>query len=1136
MTVEVLETTAPIVSATVISNQTSCDPAQPTGSASANVAGSTSGYNFEWFKGQNTLAGNLVASTGTATGLTNAIYTVKATSIATGCFDTEEVLIDFAVVTPSLSISSSSNPTRCDVPNGSITMAVSLDTPADYTFSWYVGSTVKVTPDFTQTTETLTGLEPGHYTVKAVNNTRHCEAAAVTVTIINASPVTTFTTVLLLKPSTCNDSNGAITVGASASGNTSGFDFEWRSGQAPYAAPAMTGATNTTTTTAVTGLTTGAYTLITTNRDNGCITTHLYELPFDNAQEVNFVSKTDIASCSPGTDGSITVKLIKTPIGFVESDYRIDIFEGTNDLGAAATPFQSITPVDGVLNYTLASPLQPGSYTFVAVSINPVKNTFQCRSVPVTVDLLMNTQPPAFTALAMTNNMNCVGSAGTGTISLSMTSPSTSPSDYTFDWYEGADASAPVLGTGTSGVEAGINGEIIQNLPAGKYTVVITRTASGSAGCSATATYQIFDDLPTVSIVKADVGVTDINRCDMMSAGSVTVNFVSENGTKFPSTNYDFVWFNDSPSGPVVIAGVTTSTLINQPAGKYYVQPTNKISNCSTGELIEINILDKTNNTVAVGLLSFVTPTECLKPANILGEFEAEGSGTSASGYTYNWYAGPTTADPALPIANVSGTSGELAKGLTPGTYTIEVINNTTQCKITDSYVLPGDKKPVTLATSTEPLTVCFVTPLDGTVFATVTSGSKNEYTYNWYIESVKATADFTSTANSTVSNLSPGHYIVIATDNLNAACFVSDTTTVHDERVNPVATALPLNPLTICDPTRPDGVAAATVNGDFINYTFDWFNGPTPAGTSFYTGSQASNLSANTYSVIATSVITGCSDTTNVKIEIKQAIIPFPTIEILSLVTSCVEGNGSLTASVNGNTSDYVFDWYIGSQQKTSPDFTGEIYDELAVGKYGVTATSRTTGCVSVLVTEDVIQELVYPEFNYTTVAAMCKRDATESGTGLAAVFVTNAVNIGSIEWDVQGMIVTGPILSDIDAGVYPVTVTTVLGCATTKEIEIKTEIHPYNGISRNSDGQNDLFFINCIESFPSNSVKIFNRAGTLVYEAEGYDNNGVFFDGKSNKGLSLMGNNLPGGTYFFIIDKHDGTKPIAGYLELVN
>ena len=55
-------------------------------------------------------------------------------------------------------------------------------------------------------------------------------------------------------------------------------------------------------------------------------------------------------------------------------------------------------------------------------------------------------------------------------------------------------------------------------------------------------------------------------------------------------------------------------------------------------------------------------------------------------------------------------------------------------------------------------------------------------------------------------------------------------------------------------------------------------------------------------------------------------------------------------------------------------------------------------------------------------------------------------------------------------------------------------------------------------------------------MYEAKGYDNNTVVFDGVSNKGLNLMGTNVPDGTYFYVIDKGNGSKPVTGYLEIVN
>jgi hypothetical protein len=53
-------------------------------------------------------------------------------------------------------------------------------------------------------------------------------------------------------------------------------------------------------------------------------------------------------------------------------------------------------------------------------------------------------------------------------------------------------------------------------------------------------------------------------------------------------------------------------------------------------------------------------------------------------------------------------------------------------------------------------------------------------------------------------------------------------------------------------------------------------------------------------------------------------------------------------------------------------------------------------------------------------------------------------------------------------------------------------------------------------------------------VYEANGYNNGSIAFEGMGEKGIYLQGIQLPAGTYFYIIDKRDGSKPVAGYLEL--
>ena len=54
------------------------------------------------------------------------------------------------------------------------------------------------------------------------------------------------------------------------------------------------------------------------------------------------------------------------------------------------------------------------------------------------------------------------------------------------------------------------------------------------------------------------------------------------------------------------------------------------------------------------------------------------------------------------------------------------------------------------------------------------------------------------------------------------------------------------------------------------------------------------------------------------------------------------------------------------------------------------------------------------------------------------------------------------------------------------------------------------------------------------LVYEADGYNNDDIVFSGIGEKGVYPSGNELPVGTYFYVIDKRDGSKPKTGYLEL--
>jgi len=85
------------------------------------------------------------------------------------------------------------------------------------------------------------------------------------------------------------------------------------------------------------------------------------------------------------------------------------------------------------------------------------------------------------------------------------------------------------------------------------------------------------------------------------------------------------------------------------------------------------------------------------------------------------------------------------------------------------------------------------------------------------------------------------------------------------------------------------------------------------------------------------------------------------------------------------------------------------------------------------------------------------------------------------------------------------------------------------------NPDVNNGVFQINNIESFPNNTVKIFNRWGILVFETQGYDNGSRAFRGISNGRATVSTDKeLPVGVYFYLIEYvDDGTsKTIDGYL----
>jgi hypothetical protein len=1119
VTVTIVQTTALVVTATKVSDQTSCDVSQPIGAASASVGGVTAGYNFEWFRGQNTLVANRIATTSSANNLASGIYTVKATDVVSGCFDTDEVTINTNVTIPSLLLAAVGDLTSCISPNGSITVGVTLDTPADYNFAWYNGTVVDGTPDFAVTTNTLSGVPVGTYTVQATHKTKFCSTAPISADIEDNTPTIDIQQESSVQqlPTDCNASNGILGIAVSAAGNTSGFFVEWfkNSSTVPFFTQ------NTAQLSTAANLQSANYRVRATNLDNGCFADEVFALPFADAHILTLVEARKVNTCDPANDGTIEVNLIPTPavipgpppVSFSVTDYVINLYSGLDDTGT------QLLQVTGASFHTFTG-LEPGNYTIVAIENNPLLSG--CKSVPVVVEILPFEVNPVITAPSISPNTNCAG-AVLPNGQIQAVADGANPLLYQFEWFD--DAAATIPSSVTTG---GINNNTALNLSAGQYTVQATNI---STQCKSVSSFTLVNDPPAISISNADLTINALTRCDINNAGA-QLNQIRENGAAVPLTNYAIEWFNQS------MTSISTSNAIaNQVAGIYFVSIRNTVNNCSNN-LYEVVLEDQTIGTVSVSLADFTTPTRCLQPNNDIGELVVTPGGTSTSGYTINWYNGNTTTPPA--IGNSVTLSGiSVPNGQSSVERTVQVINDDNHCFVTETYLVPLELKPLGLdASAASPMTSCVTN--NGSVFATVTTGGSANYTYNWSIGNVaKATPDFTGKE---VDNLAIGTYTVEAVDNADAFCVVGPiTVTIQDGRQNPVITAVQAAPLTVCDLSRADGVANVTTAGNLAEYTFNWYVGNTVSGSPIYSGIQLGGLEAITYTVEATHVVTGCRGNASVTIGQNILTVPAPTVTVLSNVTQCdltatlptPVSNGALAAAVNGNTQDYIFDWSDGNTINVPADFTGEIYASLPRGTYSVIATSRLTGCVSPPALGEIIEVLDRPEFDFSVINAACGQE-----NGFISFNMTNSLSVSTVEW-FQGnsLLSTEPVLMNVPEGVYTLRVRSSLGCPNEKEVSVGTEIRPFNGVSRNGDGKNDLFAIGCIESFKAtNLVKIFNRAGTLVYEAPGYDNIDVYFDGKSNKGISPLGNNLPDGTYFYVIDKGDGSKPIAGYLEIVN
>ncbi|MEM6964221.1 MAG: gliding motility-associated C-terminal domain-containing protein [Bacteroidota bacterium] len=495
------------------------------GTATAVATGGTPPYTYMW---ENATMFPLGDST-TIIGLTNGIYCVTVTdangATATACGE----------VTGSGGVGSSATATNITCPgdnDGTATASGIGGAPGllGYEYSWS-------TDPSADTTQTITGLSAGTYTVTVTDQTGCTSTSEVTVTepssIITTGTITT-------DPTTQGGNDGAIDL--MVSGGTPGYTYLWSNGA---------------TTQDLTGLTAGCYTVTITDA-NDCTATaeHCIDDPLMPPPSVSLSIFSTPDSCTVAMDGTATVVVNtgtspftfewqdnsgalmgndSTITGIPEGTYTVIVTDANNfadtlsvdvdilsgpDADATATQVSCDATDDGTVNATATggtapydfswtdangdmiddselSSLMIGTYTVVVTDLQGCKDT---TSVEITQD------DPVSLSENITQ-LDCNGDTD-GSIAII---PNGGVAPYTYTW---ADAS--------------LNPDsLISNLGANDYAVTVT----DANNCTATAAYTITEPLAVT------LGVSDDDEtCDetyvlnaTVDAG-ISVNWYSELG------------------------------------------------------------------------------------------------------------------------------------------------------------------------------------------------------------------------------------------------------------------------------------------------------------------------------------------------------------------------------------------------------------------------------------------------------------------------------------------------------------------------------------------------------------------------------------------------------------------------------
>lgn len=299
-------------------------------------------------------------------------------------------------------------------------------------------------------------------------------------------------------------------------------------------------------------------------------------------------------------------------------------------------------------------------------------------------------------------------------------------------------------------------------------------------------------------------------------------------------------------------------------------------------------------------------------------------------------------------------------------------------------------------------------------------------------------------------------------------------------------------NDQTLCDGDTFEIVP--TLTGNTAGATYLWSTGETTSTITVDT--------TNTYSLTVT--VGSCSTTDSITVTFTDP----PTVDLGMDQILCEGQSYEIIPTIGGNTSGATYSWSTG---ETTPTITVS-----SSGTYTLTVTvgpCSVSDSADITISEPLSVDLG-PDF---------KSCRNETHT-LTATTTNPGV---SFQWFLNGDILTGETATTLDIqipenamGAYTYSVKISIGtCSATDDLDVTLydvgNCIISQGISPNgSPGFNDSLDLEFLSDRARGiaKVQIFNRLGTLVFDKTNYINEW--------RGQAKDGNDLPTGTYFYVID----------------